>query len=161
SRAEAELRESEAHLQLALKVGRMGTWDWNLQMNTVNWSDGQFAIMGLQASEHPPNYDLWAKSVHPDDLAATEAAIQQAMQDRTEFHHEYRTLWPDSSLHWIEARGRFTYNAAQQPTRMIGVLIDITERKQAEQEREQLLERERIARSQAEAAQQQLATIVD
>ncbi|MBD1914077.1 PAS domain S-box protein [Leptolyngbya sp. FACHB-8] len=161
SRAEAELRESEAHLQLALKVGRMGTWDWNMQMNTVAWSDGQFAIMGLQASEHAPSYDLWAKSVHPDDLAATEAVIQQAMQERTEFHHEYRTLWPDSSLHWTEARGRFTYNADQQPTRMIGVLIDITERKQAEQEREQLLERERIARSQAEAAQQQLATIVD
>ena len=161
SRAEAELRESEAHLQLALKVGRMGTWDWNMQMNTITWSDGQFSIMGLQASEHPPSYELWAKSVHPDDLAATEATIQQAMRSRTEFHHEYRTLWPDGSLHWTEARGRFAYNAAQQPTRMIGVLIDITERKQAEQEREQLLERERLARSQAEAAQQQLATIVD
>ncbi len=53
SRAEAELRESEAHLQLALKVGRMGTWDWNMQMNTITWSDGQFSIMGLQASEYP------------------------------------------------------------------------------------------------------------
>ncbi|UBF29949.1 PAS domain-containing protein (plasmid) [Kovacikia minuta CCNUW1] len=161
SRAEAELRESEAHLQLALKVGRMGTWDWNMQMDTITWSDGQFSIMGLQAGEHPPSYELWARSVHPDDLAATEATLQQAMQERTEFHHEYRTLWPDGSLHWIEARGRFTYNAVQQPMRMIGVLIDITERKQAEQEREQLLERERIARSQAETAQQQLATIVD
>jgi PAS domain S-box-containing protein len=161
SRAEAELRESEAHLQLALKVGRMGTWDWNMQMNTTAWSDGQFSIMGLQACEHLPSYELWARSVHPDDLAATEAAMQRAIQERTEFHHEYRTLWPDGSLHWTEARGRFTYNAAQQPTRMIGVLIDITERKQAEREREQLLERERLARSQAEVAQQQLATIVD
>lgn len=161
SRAEAELRESEAHLQLALKVGRMGTWDWNMPMNTVIWSDGQFAIMGLQASEHSPSYDLWVKSVYPDDLPATEAAMQQAMLEHTEFHHEYRTLWSDGSVHWTEARGRFIYNAAQQPMRMIGVLIDITERKQAEQEREQLLERERLARSQAEAAQQQLATIVD
>ncbi|MGI0485841.1 PAS domain S-box protein [Pantanalinema rosaneae CENA516] len=161
SRAEAELRESEAHLQLALKVGRMGTWDWDMQTNTVTWSDGQFAIMGLQSNETSPSYEVWAKSVHPDDLAATEAVLQQAMQERTEFHHEYRTLWPDGSGHWTEARGRFTYNAAQQPTRMIGVLIDITERKQAEQEREQLLERERLARSQAEAVQQQLATIVD
>lgn len=161
SRAEAELRESEAHLQLALKVGRMGTWDWDIQMNTVAWSDGQFAIMGLQANDTSPSYEVWARSVHPDDLAATEASMQQAMQERTEFHHEYRTLWPDGSLHWTEARGRFTYNTAQQPVRMVGVLIDVTERKQAEQEREQLLERERIARSQAEAAQHQLATIVD
>lgn len=161
ARAESELRESEARLQLALQVGRMGTWDWSMQTNTVSWSDGQFAILGLQVNEYPPSYELWAGSVHPEDLAATEAALQQAMQGRTEFHHEYRTLWPDGSLHWTEARGRSIYNAAQQPIRMIGVLIDITERKQAEQEREQLLERERIARSQAEAAQQQLATIVD
>ena len=161
SRAEAELRESEAHLQLALKVGRMGTWDWNMQMDKIVWSGGQFGIMGLQASETSPSYELWARSVHPDDLAATEAVIQHALQEHTEFHHEYRTLWPDGSLHWTEARGRFTYNAAQQPTRMIGILIDITERKQTEQEREQLLARERLARSDAEAAQQQLATIVD
>ncbi|MEG4279246.1 PAS domain S-box protein [Microcoleus sp. MON1_C1] len=161
SRAEEELRESEANLQLALNVGRMGTWDWDIQMDTVTWSDGHFAIIGLQPNEYEPSYELWAKSVHPDDIAVAEAAIQQARLERTEYHHEYRILWPDGSIHWVEARGRFTYNTQGKPIHMIGILIDITQRKQAEQEREQLLGRERIARSEAEAAQHQLATIFE
>ncbi|MBD1812283.1 PAS domain S-box protein [Microcoleus vaginatus DQ-U2] len=161
SRAEEELRESEANLQLALNVGRMGTWDWDIQMDTVTWSDGHFAIVGLQPNEYEPSYELWAKSVHPDDIAVAEAAIQQARLERTEYHHEYRILWQDGSIHWAEARGRFTYNTQGKSIHMIGILIDITQRKQAEQEREQLLERERIARSEAEAAQHQLATIFE
>ncbi|OKH37321.1 hypothetical protein NIES2119_13800 [[Phormidium ambiguum] IAM M-71] len=161
ARAEEELRQSRTRLQLALIVGRMGTWDWDMQTNTVTWSDGQFTIMGLQPNECEPSYELWTKSVHPDDLAETEIALQTAMQEKTEFHHEYRTLWADGSLHWTEARGHYTYNIYGKPTRMIGVLIDITERKQVEQEREQLLERERIARTQAEAAQNQLKTIFE
>ncbi|ARV58591.1 histidine kinase [Nostocales cyanobacterium HT-58-2] len=161
SRSEEELRESKARLQLALKVGRMGTWDWDMLMDTVTWSDGQFTIMGLQPNECQPSYEIWLKSVHPDDLAQTEQALQQAMLKRMEYYNEYRTLWADGSIHWTEARGKFTYNLQGQPTRMIGVLIDITERKQAEQEREQLLERERIAHAQVEAAQRQLATIFE
>lgn len=117
--------------------------------------------MGLQANEYPPSYELWANSVHPEDLGHTELALQQAMLNKTEYHHEYRTLWENGSIHWTEARGRFLYNAQGQPIQMIGVLIDITERKQAEQEREQLLARERIARTQAEAIQRQLETIFD
>ncbi len=161
ARAEEELRQSRTRLQLALIVGRMGTWDWDMQTNTVTWSDGQFSIMGLQPNECEPSYERWAKSVHPDDFAETEIALQKAMQEGTDFHHEYRTLWADGSIHWTEARGQFTYNIHGKPTRMIGILIDITERKQVEQEREQLLERERIARTQAEAAQNQLKTIFE
>ncbi|BAZ29880.1 putative two component hybrid sensor regulator [Cylindrospermum sp. NIES-4074] len=161
SRAEEELRESKARLQLALMVGRMGTWDWDMQMNTVSWSEGNFDILGLQPNECKPTYELWLKSIYPDDLAQTEMAIQQAMLKRTEYHHEYRTLWANGSIRWTEARGQFTYNTEGQPTRMIGILIDITQRKQAEQEREQLLEREQIARTQVEAAQRQLANIFE
>ncbi|QIR39238.1 PAS domain-containing protein [Tolypothrix sp. PCC 7910] len=161
SRAEEELRHSKTRLQLALMIGRMGTWDWDMQINTLTWSDSHYNIMGLQPYEYPPSYELWANSVHPDDLGHTELALQQAMLNKTEYHHEYRTLWENGSIHWIEARGRFLYNAQGQPIQMIGVLIDITERKQAEQERELLLERERIARTQAEAVQRQLESIFD
>ena len=144
SRAEAELRESEAHLQLALQVGRMGTWDWDTQMNTVAWSDGHYAIVGLQPRECEPSYELWRKTIHPDDVVVTEAALKRAMCQHTEFHHEYRILWKDGSLHWAEARGRFIYNLQDQPVRMIGVLIDITDRKQAEHERERLANAQRF-----------------
>ncbi|MBD2258318.1 PAS domain S-box protein [Pseudanabaena sp. FACHB-2040] len=152
ARAERALCASQDRLQLALIVGRMGTWDWNLETDQITWSEGHYTILGLQPHECEPSYELWSQSVHPDDLAATEATLRMAMLERTEYAHEHRVLWPDGSTYWIEARGQFTYSADGRPTRMIGILIDVTERKQAEQEREQLLERERSARSQAEAA---------
>jgi len=161
SRAEEELRESEAHLQLAVKIGRMGTWDWDMQTNALHWSEGHFTILGLKPNECEPGYKVWATRVHPDDLAEAEAKLQQAIADKKEYHHEYRLRWSDGSIHWVKARGQFTYDAQEHPKHSIGVVIDITQRKQAEQEREQLLERERIARSEAEAAQHQLATIFD
>ncbi len=152
AQAEQALRESEARLRLALQVGRMGTWDWDMQTDTVTWSEGHFTILGLLPFECQPSYQLWVSSIHPEDLAGVEAAIQQAMKTKTEYHHEYRTVWPDGSVHWTEARGQFSYDPQGQPKQMIGVIIDISERKSVEQEREQLLERERVARNQAETA---------
>lgn len=98
---------------------------------------------GLQPHEYEPSYEIWASRVHPDDLAETEAKLQQAIQERTEYHHEYRLCWTDGSIHWVEARGQFSYDAQGHPKHSIGVVIEITERKQAEQEREHLLERQR------------------
>ncbi|MBD1936994.1 PAS domain S-box protein [Microcoleus sp. FACHB-68] len=161
SRAEEELRESEAHLQLAVKIGRMGTWDWDMQTDALLWSEGHFMVVGLQPNECEPGYEVWASRVHRDDLAEVEAKLQRAIAEKKEYHHEYRLCWSDGSIHWVEARGQFTYDSQGNPKHSIGVVIDITERKQAEQEREQLLERERIARSHAEAAQRQLETIFE
>ncbi|GAB1539425.1 hypothetical protein NUACC21_20910 [Scytonema sp. NUACC21] len=161
TRAEESLRESEAHLQLAVKVGRMGTWDWDVQTGALLWSEGHYSVLGLQPYECKPSYEVWASRVHPEDLAQTEVKLQQAMLEKKEYHHEYRMRWSDGSVHWVEARGKFTYDSGGNAKRSIGAVIDITERKQAEQEREQLLERERIARTQVEAAQRQLATIFE
>jgi PAS domain S-box-containing protein len=161
SRAEEKLRESEAYLQFALKVGRMGTWNWDMQAGIMIWSEEHWKILGLQPHECKPSYKVWAKQVHPDDLAPTKAKIKQAIAQRNEYHHEYRLRWSDGSIHWIETRGQFIYDSQGNPQQSIGAVIDITKRKQAEQEREHLLERERIARTQVEAAQRQLATIFE
>ncbi|MBD1919105.1 MULTISPECIES: PAS domain S-box protein [Cyanophyceae] len=161
SRVEAELRESEARLQLALNIGRMGTWEWDIQTNTFRWSAGHFIILGFQPYECEPSCEMWASRVHPDDLTAAQAKLQQAMQNRTEYYHEYRLRWPDGTIRWVESRGQFSYDVQGHPKQSIGAVIDITDRKLAEQEREQLLERERVARAQAEAAQQQMATLID
>src|SRR4028119_1302533 len=141
SRAEEELRESEAHLQLALKVGRMGTWDWDMQTDTLLWSEGHFIILEIGRASCRPSYEVWASRVHPDDLAETKAKYQQAIADNKEFHHEYRLRWSDGSIHWVEARGQFTYDSQGNPKHSIGVVIDITERKQAEEALRQVLQK--------------------
>src|SRR6476661_5310973 len=140
-RAEKKLRESEAHLQLALKVGRMGTWDWDMQTDALLWSEGHFMVLGLQPNECEPSYEVWASRVHPDDLAEAEAKFQQAIADKTDYHHEYRLRWSDGSIHWVEARGQFTYDSQGNPKHSIGVVIDITERKQAEEALRQALQK--------------------
>lgn len=141
SRVEEKLRESEAHLQLALRIGRMGTWDWNIQTGAMLWSEGHFTVLGLQPNECEPSHEVWASHVHPDDLAEAETKLQQAIQARTEYHHEYRLRWSDGSIHWVEARGQFSYNAQGQPKHSIGAVIDITERKQAEETLHQTLQK--------------------
>lgn len=161
SRAEEQLREREAHLQLTLKAGRMGTWDWDMQTGKLVWSEGHFTVLGLQPYECEPNYQIWASRVYPEDLAEVEAKMQQALHERTEYHHEYRLRWVDGSIHWVEARGLFICDAQGTPRHFIGAVVEITERKQIEQEREQLLERERNARAQAETAQRQLKKIFE
>ncbi|AFZ30630.1 multi-sensor hybrid histidine kinase [Gloeocapsa sp. PCC 7428] len=125
-------RESEAQLQRALQIGKMGTWDWNLPTNKIIWSAGHFTLLGLQPDQCEPGYEVWLNSLHPEDREGAEAALQRAMTEQTEYRHEYRTVWQDGSIHWVEARGSFSYNASGQPDRMVGVLVDITERKQAE-----------------------------
>ncbi|MEG4853156.1 PAS domain S-box protein [Microcoleus sp. B5-D4] len=140
-RAEEELRESEAHLQLALKVGRMGTWDWDMQTDALLWSEGHFMVLGLQPNESEPCYEVWANRVHPDDLAQTNAKLQQAIAEKKEYHHEHRLRWPDGSIHWVEARGQFTYDSQGNRKHSIGVVIDITERKQAEEALRQALQK--------------------
>jgi PAS domain S-box-containing protein len=141
SRAEAELRESEARLQLALNIGRMGTWEWDMQTDTIRWSAGHFTILGFQPYECEPSYELWASRVYPDDLPTIQAKFQQAIQDHTEYHHEYRLRWPDGALRWVETRGQFSYDAQGQPRQSIGAVIDITERKQAEEALHQALQK--------------------
>ncbi|MEP0812864.1 PAS domain S-box protein [Trichocoleus sp. ST-U2] len=141
SRAEEQLRESEAHLQLALKVGRMGTWDWDIQTDALLWSEGHFTVLGLQPNECEPSHEVWASRVHPDDLAEAEAKFQQAIAQKKEYHHEYRLRWSDGSVHWVEARGKFTYDVQGNPKHSIGVVINITERKQAEEALRQALQK--------------------
>jgi len=141
SRAEEELRESEAHLQLALKVGRMGTWEWDMETDALQWSKGHFTVLGLQPNECEPSYEVWEHRVHPNDLAEAEAKFQQAIADKKEYHHEYRLRWSDGSIHWVEARGKFTCDSQGNPKHSIGVVIDITERKQAEEALRQALQK--------------------
>ncbi|HEY9695921.1 MAG TPA: PAS domain S-box protein [Trichocoleus sp.] len=141
SRAEADLRESEARLQLALNIGRMGTWEWDMQTDIIRWSAGHFTILGFQPYECEPSNEMWASRVHPDDLAATKAKLRQAIKDRTDYYHEYRLRWPNGDIRWVEARGQFSYDVQGHPRQSIGAVIDITERKQAEEALHQALQK--------------------
>ncbi|MBW4550767.1 MAG: DUF4118 domain-containing protein [Aphanocapsa sp. GSE-SYN-MK-11-07L] len=151
ARAEAALRESESQLKLASESAKLGLWFWNLETDTLTWTEQCKALFGLPA-DADMSYEIFLAALHPDDRQPTQAAVMQSINDHLDYNIEYRTCWPDHTLHWIAAKGSCTYDPTGQPIRMMGVALDISDRKQAEAEREQLLEREQAAREAAEQA---------
>ncbi|UBF24808.1 PAS domain S-box protein [Kovacikia minuta CCNUW1] len=134
TRAELALRESEAFLKLALDFTNIGSWDWHLDTNEVIWNENHARLLGLVPSEIEPSYQLWRDRVHPDDLDRVEQTTRRALETQTNFEAEYRVIYPDGSLHWLIGRARGVYDDSGRAVRMIGVILDITDRKQAEQE---------------------------
>jgi PAS domain S-box-containing protein len=131
-KAQFRLSESEERLRSAIEVGRLATWDWNLTTGEVAWSDEHYRIEGYLPGEVVPSYEAWVARVHPEDRDAAEAAVRQAMLTGGEYAREVRFLHPDGGVHWANARGRFFYDAAGRPVRMVGSMIDTTLRREFE-----------------------------
>lgn len=130
--AETALRESEARFQLASEIGRSGTWDWDVASGEVVWSRGHFEILGYHPGEVTPSYRAWADRVHPADLPEVEEEIRRTMAAHADYGREFRVVWPDGSTHWISARARYEYAPDGACRRMLGVMADVTELKEAE-----------------------------
>jgi PAS domain S-box-containing protein len=140
---EVALRESEERLALAASATQIGMFDWNLAKGTVQWTQTHEAIFGYApaastatatattTTEH--HYSRWADRVHPEDLPLVEEESRRCMQDRKPLEVQYRIIWPDGSLHWVETRGVFQHESDGKANRMLGVVVDITERKRAEE----------------------------
>ncbi len=131
-RTAEERRQQEERLHLAQDAAHLATWDWHLTDGTILWNQEHFRMLGYEPYSFAPAYHHWADRVHPDDLAATEARIQQALAQGSEYQAEFRILLPDGSVRILEARGRLDRNPQGQPDRLYGVMQDMTLRKQAE-----------------------------
>jgi PAS domain S-box-containing protein len=151
-RVEAELRKSEERLRLALEASCMGTWNWNIQTGQISWSDNLEALFGLEPGEFDGSFEMFAAQLYPGDRDRVLAAIDHAVATGADYDIEFRIVYPNGTIRWTLAQGKVFYDPTGEPLRMAGIDIDITERKQAEQERERLLQREQAARAEAERA---------
>ncbi|HZS04187.1 MAG TPA: PAS domain S-box protein [Blastocatellia bacterium] len=149
---EAALRESEQRLRLALTAGHAGTWQWNIRTNEIFWSAEYYALYGLRPDSLTPSFENWLKWVHPDDRPRILAQEPKLVKGLVNTEHEFRIVRPDVGVRWLQSKGQMLFDAAGEPERLVGITIDITERKQAELELERLLAREQQTREQAEAA---------
>jgi PAS domain S-box-containing protein len=129
--AEEARRSSEEHRRLALDLTHIGSWDWQIATNELTWNDNHYTIMGLEPGT-PVTYKRWQERVHPNDVAYAEAAVLDALRTRTDLDVEYRICHPDGSIRWVISRGRGMYGADGLPQRMVGVMIDISDRKRTE-----------------------------
>ncbi len=132
-RAEQDLRDSEQHLRLALEAGRMGSWEWTLATNEIVWSPRLEAIHGLEPGTFGRTLEAYLADIHPEDLEKVKNAIARTLESGDEHFIEYRIIWPDGTVHWLERRGKLFRDQAGNPERMLGICADITDRKQAEE----------------------------
>ncbi|PSB55937.1 hypothetical protein C7B77_13495 [Chamaesiphon polymorphus CCALA 037] len=118
-------------MTLATNAARMGVFDWNIVADKVAWNEYHAKILGYTFGAAEYSYADWERRVHLEDLPAVKVAVELAMNTGTDYSEQYRVIWPDGSIYWIDAFGRFYYNDGR-PVRMTGIICDVTERKQTE-----------------------------
>lgn len=123
---------TEDRLSLALESARMGSWDWDIDADVLEWTPMCKAIFGM-AADAPISYPIFLDRLHPDDRARVDGLCQNVLDPDTRalYDTEYRTIWPDGSMHWVLARGR-AYFLEGRAIRFIGAVTDVTEQKEAE-----------------------------
>jgi PAS domain S-box-containing protein len=130
--AEESLRMMNERYTLATRAGRLGVWDWDLLKNELVWDDRMYALYGVKREDFVGAYEAWLQGVHPDDRAASDEVSKQAQRGEREYDTEFRVVWPDGTIHWLQAYGQFVRDAQCKPMRMTGVNFEITELKKAE-----------------------------
>jgi len=138
---EEALRKSEEQLRLAFQAAKMGNWSWEAATNLLTPSDRAAEILGLSKGSRVLSSEIH-KRMHPADRARIDAMMEQADEQNEAYSVEYRLKrFKDDALIWVASQGQTTFAEDGTPSGMIGVIQDITDRKQAE-ERQQLLIRE-------------------
>jgi PAS domain S-box-containing protein len=151
-RAEMTLSENRMVLGLALDTAQIGVWDHDFLTDEMRMDGTAKALFGF-APEATLTYQRWVSVLHPDDLPVVESIRARALRTQGEFAAEYRVVRTDKTTRWVSMVGRgWFHQPGGKPLRMIGVVLDITERRRAEEDRVALLERERAARAEAESA---------
>ncbi|WP_088890837.1 PAS domain-containing protein [Leptolyngbya ohadii] len=133
--AEEQLQTLSNRQKLAIEAGNLGVWDWDLTSDRITWDDHLHQMYDIPPSESGIDYATWEARIHPDDLAACRAAVEQRQVLKTAVRVEFRILLPNGTVRYIESCALTTYDSQGRPNRIIGVDLDITERRLLEAER--------------------------
>lgn len=162
------LRGSEERMRLAQQVARIGTFEWNIRTGVNTWTRELEAMYGLPPGGFAGTQAAFEELVHPDDRRRVIELAEASLKTGQASDGEWRVVWPDGSVHWVAASWRVFMNESNAPARMIGVNIDITDRKRVEEAllgvnrrliEAQEKERRRIARELHDDINQRLAML--
>ena len=127
---EAELRQTAERLALATKVGGIGVWDWWVQDDRLIWDEHMYEIYGIQPDVFGSDFHSWRNALHPEDRELAESILKLALEGHDEFQKQFRIIRPDGTVRHIDDVGKFLRDERGELIRVLGVNIDITERKQ-------------------------------
>ena len=144
--AEDRVRESDARMELALRAGEMGTWEWNLADDSIDWDRTQTVLMGIPDAPLHVETHVFVDRVYPDDIELLGNELRRLIkdQDSSDFHIEFRILYPSGEMRWIAAKGRGIFDAEGWAIGVTGVTYDITDYKDNERQIQRTLENQKV-----------------
>ncbi len=131
--AEQALTASEGRLQLALEAGQMGAWEWDIKASRVFWSPNLERLHGIPAGSFGGTFADFQRDVHPDDWDRLRALIDACLQSGQPYSATYRIVVPGGGIKWLQSFGRALLGSDGAPDKLVGVCMDVTERKKSEE----------------------------
>ncbi|HEY9828593.1 MAG TPA: PAS domain S-box protein [Stenomitos sp.] len=144
---EQQLRAISERLEVAIQSAQIGIWEYDFANGRLSWDDRMFAIHGIQPEDFGGTNQDWEQCVHPDDLEHAQAGL---LDEDNHFRKEFRIVRPDGSIRHVFSSALLQRDAQGQLIRCVGVNLDITERKQAEQQLAELSDRLELATQSAQ-----------
>ncbi len=134
-RLEQEVVATESQLDLALRAGRMGVWEWDIVSQQAQWNAAATELFGFDHADFEQPIKELLDRVHPEDRPMVKTVMRESVRGEREDHvMEYRIVRPDGSFRWLLSIGETTRNEQASPTRVIGVISDATQRRQFEEQ---------------------------
>jgi len=132
--AEEAQFKSELLLCEAERIAHLGNWEWDMQTNELQWSDETYRILGYSPGEITPYKDTFINAIHPEDKENVVKALADALENKKPYSIEHRVVRKDGSVSAVHSQGEVTFDGSGKPIKMVGTMLDITERKLAEEE---------------------------
>jgi PAS domain S-box-containing protein len=140
---EQALWSSSSRLKMALDAANMGTWEWNLTNGEQIWSEQSQILFGFSQVNFSFNYQMFLHRIHPEDRERVEKAIVNSLSQHLPYDIEYRIIFTDKKIHWIASKGDLFSDSQGNPISIIGIDMDITQRKNIEEEMRKSLIKEK------------------
>lgn len=131
SYARAGTTDEEHRFKQSQYFARIGTWDWRVDTEELYWSDAIYAMFGYKPGEVTPSYSLFCNAVHPDDRERVRQGEIRCIETGENHDEEYRVVWPDGRIRWLRETGNVIKDDAGETVKMMGVVRDITEEREA------------------------------
>ena len=144
-KVEAQLVLANEQLRSAMESGKAVGWEWDIKSGRDSWFGDLKTMFGISSETHVGNVEDFHRYVHSEDRQRVSEIVADARENHTAYAAEFRLVWADGTQRWVAAKGKFHYSRKGQPERMLGMTVDITERKRTEEALRESEERFRLA----------------
>jgi PAS domain S-box-containing protein len=131
-KAADDFLQVQERTQLAAQAAKLGIWEWDIPNDHLIWNERMFELYGISPKKFKPIYASWLKTLHPDDAEISDRLLKQSIDTGVPYDTGFRIRLPDKSVRYIKAWGKVIYSPSRDPIRILGINLDITDKKWAE-----------------------------